>query len=105
LSNRISVVKKDVFETAYPAAWGSGLKIILSNGDKIQVETKQALGDPDLPLSPSRLVKKAEMLLTHAGLDNPGLLIDEILGMAENRPVPVLPLEECMQKNLPENMQ
>jgi len=74
----------------------------LRNGDILPVETKHGYGDPELPLSQSDLINKAEMLLSHAQLNSPARLIDEILGMAENGPIPVLPLEECLQKNLPQ---
>ncbi len=104
LAKQISIVKSDEYEAAYPVAWGSRLNITLQTGETIQVETTDALGDPVLPLSQSGLIDKAEMLLNHAGLDAPARLIDEILGMAEGGPVPILPLEECLQKNLSKNM-
>ncbi len=100
LSNRISVKKGKVFETAYPQAWGSRLNITLQNGESLPFETQTALGDPELPLSQKGLIDKAHMLLSHAGLNDPARLIDEILNMADNGPVPDLPLEQCSQKNL-----
>lgn len=104
LSNRIKLQKSDTYETAYPAAWGSGLNITLHGGHRVQVDTSEALGDPANPLSQTDLINKAEMLLKHAGLGSPARLIDEILSMADNGPVPILPLEECLEKNLTKNM-
>lgn len=100
LTNRITVKTTDEFENAYPSAWGSRLNIKLHGENVIRVETNTALGDPELPLSQSGLIDKAEMLLSHAGLSSPSRLIDGILGMAENGPLPILPLEECLQTNL-----
>jgi len=104
LLKRICVRKSDIYEAAYPRAWGSRLRLNLHGGESLQVETKHAYGDPELPLSQSDLINKAEMLLTHAGLTSPARLIDEILGMADKGPVPVLPLKECLQKNLPQGL-
>ncbi len=100
LTKRISVKLSNLYETSYPATWGSGIEITLKDGSTFQIETKQAFGDPAMPLSQSDLIDKANMLLTHAGLASPARLIDEILAMADNGPMPILPLEECLQKNL-----
>jgi len=104
LTKRISVKLSNLYETAYPTNWGSGIGIAFKNGNTIKIETKEAFGDPGLPLSQSDLTNKANMLLTHAGLNSPARLIDGILAMADNGPMPILPLEECLQKNLTKNM-
>ncbi len=100
LTKRISVKLSNIYETAYPATWGSAIGITLKDGSTFQIDTKEAFGDPAMPLSQSDLIDKANMLLTHAGLASPARLIDEILAMADNAPMPILPLEECLQKNL-----
>ena len=105
LTKRISVKLSRLYETSYPTTWGSGIKVFLKDGNTIQIDTKEAFGDPAMPLSQSDLIDKANMLLTHAGLASPARLIDEILAMADNGPIPVLPLEECLQTNLAKNMQ
>lgn len=100
LTKRISVKLSNIYETAYPATWGSAIGITLKDGSTFQIDTKEAFGDPAMPLSQPDLIDKANMLLTHAGLASPARLIDEILAMADNAPMPILPLEECLQKNL-----
>jgi len=104
LTRRISVIKSNRYDTSYPTTWGSGIEVALKNGNIIQIDTKEAFGDPGLPLSQSQLMDKANMLLTHAGLTSPARLIDGILAMADNGPMPILPLEECLQKNMTKNM-
>ncbi len=87
-------MKCHVYETSCTATWGSGMEVTLKNADTIKVATKEALGDPVMPLSPSDFIDKASMFLTHTGLTSPARLIDEILVMANNGPAPILPLEK-----------
>ncbi len=100
LCSRISVTKSDFYEDAYPSAWGSGLSLKLRDGAMLKIDTPNALGDPEAPLSRQGLVEKAEMLLSHGGVSSPKQLIDDILAMAQGGPIPALPFEQCLRNSV-----
>ncbi|WP_419908224.1 MmgE/PrpD family protein [Hoeflea sp.] len=68
LRDRVSVQLDSVFDTSYPAHYGSGVDVKLSDGRQITVNVPDALGDPENPLSDDRIVHKAQHLMMAAGL-------------------------------------
>jgi 2-methylcitrate dehydratase PrpD len=102
LRARITVGPSPVYDKAYPEAWGADLEIYLRSGECLQASTKHAKGDPELPLSREELIDKVRMLLQHAGVKDPETLIERVLAMADDGPVPALPFSEC-HRNLNHN--
>jgi 2-methylcitrate dehydratase PrpD len=102
LRARITVGPSPVYDKAYPEAWGADLEIYLRSGECLQASTKHAKGDPELPLSREELIDKVRMLLQHAGVKDPQTLIERVLAMADDGPVPALPFSEC-HRNLNHN--
>ena len=70
LRARGAVVVAPVFAYPYPARYGSGLHVTLGDGEMIETNVPDALGDPENPLADERIVAKALALLDHA--DVPG---------------------------------
>lgn len=64
---RVSVDPR--FEDAYPARYGAAVAITLTDGTLIEAQARDALGDPENPLSEDRLVDKARMLAAAGGRD------------------------------------
>ena len=44
-----------------------------------------------MPLTPVELITKARMLMIHGGVDKPDRLIDAILALTDDQPLPELP--------------
>ncbi|MDP1628040.1 MmgE/PrpD family protein [Parvibaculum sp.] len=90
LAARIRVNAADPWASAYPTAWGGRVSLRLDNGTEYVAERTHAKGDPEAALSRDELIAKAEMLLRHGGVDEPRRIIDGVLGMAADGPLPDL---------------
>ena len=82
----VTVTVADKYESAYPHAWGASVTVELNNGEVHHARRNKCKGDPDMPLNPQALIKKARMLMTYGGLQLPEtqLIIDNILALSEN---------------------
>lgn len=68
LAARVTLAVAPDFDAAYPAAWGSRLRVTLADGSVLEASRGHALGDPEAPVGRDALVDKAVMLMTMGGL-------------------------------------
>ena len=94
LRARVRVGHSAQIESAYPAAWGAEVSVELADGQTLRAASPCAKGDPEAPLAPDEIIAKADFLLRHGGLGQGGVLIDQILALAEDGPPPPLPITE-----------
>jgi len=66
---QVTVRAGDPYAGAYPARYGAGISLTLTNGDVRTFDQSDALGDPENPLSPEQLAAKARRLAMYGGLD------------------------------------
>ncbi len=81
----------DRLEAAYPADWGSEIRVTLRDGTTLAATRRHAKGDPELPLSRDDMIAKARRLLAHGGVEQAEAFIAAILAMADGGPLPALP--------------
>ena len=91
LRGRVTPRVAEPYAAAYPLAWGSAVTALLRKGERITVRRTHAKGDPEAPLSPVELIAKARMLMVHGGIHEPDRLIDAILALSDDSPLPELP--------------
>ncbi len=65
------VVVSSRFDDAYPAHYGSAVRLDLSDGETIEAVIPDALGDPENPLQPGAIRDKAVTLMQVAGMPAP----------------------------------
>jgi len=92
LRARIDVGVAEPYATAYPASWGSAVHVTLASGEVLTQRRTNAKGDPEEPLSQAEMVAKAEMLLAHAGVEQPSSFINAVLNLATASNLPDLPV-------------
>ncbi|MEQ8347470.1 MAG: MmgE/PrpD family protein [Sneathiellaceae bacterium] len=68
LRRRIAVGPSAACERRYPAEMSAALRVTLQDGSTAEVETVNALGDPEKPLPDADLQAKAEELMAAGGL-------------------------------------
>ena len=71
------------FAAAYPAAWGAGVTVELTDGTRIESVRRQCKGDPEAALSADEMVDKARDLMRYAGVNDAARIIDGVLGLAD----------------------
>lgn len=87
-ASRVDAAVGEKFVAAYPRAWGSAVVVTLHDGRTLRSERAHAKGDPEAALSREELIAKARMLLGHGGVQAPEALIEQILALADNGPLP-----------------
>lgn len=92
LALRVAPSVEEPYRSAYPAAWGAKVCVLLKDGSELVATRTNAKGDPEAPLSRGDMIAKARMLLEHGGVAEPMPLIDGILGLARNGALPDLSL-------------
>ena len=90
LRSKVSVHLGAREEATYPGAWGCRVEVILETGEPLVASRDAALGDPEAPLTEEQLKAKAAALMRHGGVDDPADLIDSILALANDGPLPSL---------------
>ncbi len=88
LAGKVRVRAGDPYNTAYPTAWGGEVTVQLADNSVITAARANCKGDPDAALSRDEMVGKAEKLLSYGGIRNPERMIQEVLDMANDGPVP-----------------
>ncbi|MEP0203336.1 MAG: MmgE/PrpD family protein [Halioglobus sp.] len=85
LRAKISIAATEPWVSAYPDAWGSRVFVTLTDGDQLTAQRSFAKGDPELPLTDSEMITKAEMLLAYAGLEENEVeqLIAQVMAMSD----------------------
>ena len=77
-------------DAAYPAHWGSEIRVTLDSGQRLTAHRRDAKGDPEAALSEDEMIAKAHMLMDYGGLGDTDKLITAILAMANDGPLPRL---------------
>lgn len=90
LTARITLVRSERYSDAYPAAWGAKVSVTLQDGTILSADRDHAKGDPEAALSRSELIAKARMLLAHGRIANADELIEAVLALADDGPLPNL---------------
>jgi 2-methylcitrate dehydratase PrpD len=68
LREKVSVALGADMDAAYREHWGAQLEVTLAGGEVIHRECRDALGDPECPLTPEQLAEKAQLLLAAGGM-------------------------------------
>lgn len=92
LRARVTLAVAEPYASAYPQAWGGAVTVINRDGSRLEARRAHAKGDPEAPLSRNEVIAKAHMLLNHGDVAAPAALIDDILNLAADGPLPRLPL-------------
>lgn len=92
LALRVTPSVEEPYRSAYPISWGAKVCVILKDGSELVATRQNAKGDPEAPLNHAEMVDKAKMLLVHGGVPEPERVIDGILGLAQDGPLPDLSL-------------
>lgn len=91
LRERVTLQASEPYASAYPQAWGGAVTVTLRSGERLTVQRTHAKGDPEAALSPVELIAKARMLMVYGGVREPDRLIDAILALSDDSPLPPLP--------------
>jgi 2-methylcitrate dehydratase PrpD len=89
---RITVRAVEPYRSAYPKAWGARVSAVLTEGDTVSFSCENVKGDPELPLSEDEMRAKASASLRSGGVKNPDAFMSAVLAMADDRPLPEIPL-------------
>jgi 2-methylcitrate dehydratase PrpD len=84
----------DIYQRAYPIAWGSAVRVTMSDGRTIEQRREHAKGDPEAALSRDELIAKARMLLVYGRVPEPNAIIDGILALADDAPLPSISFKQ-----------
>lgn len=90
LAGRVSVAAAEPFASAYPRAWGASVEVALADGTRIAAERRECRGDPAAALDRDAMIAKARELIRFGGVNDPGKLVDGVLGLADGGAVPDL---------------
>lgn len=91
LREQVSLTRAEPYASAYPVAWGSALTVHLADGETLTATRRDAYGDPEAPLDRQAMVAKAGMLLDHGQVPDAAAVIEAILNLAADGPLPALP--------------
>lgn len=91
LWGRVTLRAAEPYRSAYPQAWGSAVTVTVRSGERLTARRTHAKGDPEAPLSPIEIIAKARILMTHGGVHEPDRLIDALLALSDDVPLPELP--------------
>lgn len=69
LRDRARVIEDPSLTARYPAHFGARLAVVAADGERLEAEVADALGDPENPLGEEALVDKARLLMGSAGID------------------------------------
>ncbi len=92
LASKVKLRTNPDIDGRYPAHWGCKIVVKLADGRTIDVARTDAPGDPEAALVKDELIAKAHKLMEFGGLRDPDRLIADILAMADNGPLPRLPI-------------
>ena len=98
----VTIEAAEPYASNYPEAWGSAVAVLLEDGTERQTRKIHAKGDPEAPLDRDEMIAKARSLLAFAGLDdgNAKAMIEAILALASDGPLPALPLFERVPRSM-----
>ncbi|MBL6929197.1 MAG: MmgE/PrpD family protein [Rhodospirillales bacterium] len=92
LRSRVSARAAEPFISNYPKSWGARIQVVCKDGSSVSAERLNCKGDPEMMLDAEEMKAKARVLLAFGGMDAVAStqLIDGILTMAEDGPMPEL---------------
>lgn len=99
LASRVTLERSEVYDRAYPRAWGAAVSVSLRDGRALRCERTHAKGDPEAALSRDEMIAKAKMLLAHGQVRAPEKLIEAVLALADDGPLPELALGELQHRS------
>lgn len=90
LRSRVKVTVGEPYAQAYPHHFGARVSVSLTDGTLLVHEQRDALGDPENPLSAARAIDKARGLMRAAFMEATAVetLVAQCLGLAEGGPLP-----------------
>jgi 2-methylcitrate dehydratase PrpD len=93
---KVTIKAAEPYASNYPEAWGSAVTVLLEDGTERRASKTHAKGDPEAPLDRDEMIAKARSLLAFAGLGGGEVetMIGAVLALAEDGPLPALPLFE-----------
>lgn len=97
LRSRVTPRVADVYQRAYPIAWGSAVRVTTNDGRVIEERRQHAKGDPEAALSHADMIAKARMLLAHGQVRDADALINSILALADDAPLPSISFRQPLQ--------
>ncbi|NKB22584.1 MAG: MmgE/PrpD family protein [Alphaproteobacteria bacterium] len=83
LATKVTVSAGDPYVTSYPASWGAGISVLLADGSKLESSKPECKGDPEAALNDEEMISKARDLIRFGGVNDPELVVEGIMGMAE----------------------
>lgn len=92
LASGIEIAVTDPYASAYPADWGSAVEVTLTDGAVHRAERSHAKGDPEAPLLPPDVVRKAVDLMEFGGVASAEELAEAILALPLSDSLPELPI-------------
>ena len=92
LASGIEIAVGDPYASAYPADWGSAVEVTLTDGAVHRAERSHAKGDPEAPLLPPDVVRKAVDLMEFGGVASAEELAEAILALPLSDRLPELPI-------------
>ncbi len=100
----VTIQAAEPYASNYPEAWGSAVTALLRDGTERRARKTHAKGDPEAPLDRDEMIAKARSLLTFAGLGDGEVktMIDAVLALACDGPLPALPLFEQAPRSTPD---
>ena len=88
------------FNDAFPQRWGATVTTTLPSGKVISAVRKDCKGDPESPLLPSEIIKKAQMVMGQDGQKKGSMeLIKKILDLPQAPKMPRFPLHATGEQN------
>lgn len=96
LRSRVSPRVVEPYKSAYPIAWGSAVRVTI-DGHVIEQRRQHAKGDPEAALSHDEMIAKARMLLNHGGVGDADSIINGILALADDAPLPSISFKQPSQ--------
>jgi len=92
LEQRVRLIKSASIEGQYPGHWGGSVTVTLSDGKQLMASREDCLGDPEYPLDPAAMTRKASELLRLCEWDDQRAQgrINSILDLAGGSPDPDL---------------
>lgn len=82
LARLVTAKAVEPYASAYPAAWGASVSVVLDDGSTLVADRPDCKGDPDAALSAESMIDKARDLMRHGGLNDSARIIDGIMEMA-----------------------
>lgn len=87
LRRNITVRSAEPYKSAYPNKyWGAAVSVTTAGGDTLTEKREACKGDPEAALSDTEMLRKAEMLLGHGGMESAQslALIEAVMGLAND---------------------